>query len=226
MQFSSPWDQFTPATLEFCEQLLNGWIRQPANTWSSFGFVVIGALLWFRTPPNKAWLHIFAIGSILVGLTSAVFHSTMTFAAQFFDVSSMFITAGMLVILNAMRLGWLNSKSIYKALAVMQLTAMSLMYFLQGSSGEQIFSVQIFFIVLSEIYLIRRDRPGVRKYRWWIAAAISYALATLIWVADIQKFWCNPDNHWFNGHVVWHLLSALVVLFLYRFYDEMVGDNR
>lgn len=226
MQFSSPWDQFPPATLEFCEELLNGWIRQPANAWSSFGFVAIGTYLWFKTPVNKAWLHIFAIGSILVGLTSAIFHSTMTFAAQFFDVSSMFLTSGMLVTLNLMRLGWIQSKHIYKALALMQAMAMLLMYSLQGSSGEQIFSLQVTFIVLSEIFLIRRDKPGIRKYRWWTAAAFSYGTATLIWILDIRKIWCNPENHFFNGHVVWHLLSALVVLFLYRFYEEMVGDNQ
>lgn len=217
-----PWDQFAPATLEFCESLLNGWIRQPANTFSNIGFVIVGVLLWRRTPAIKAWLRIFAVGSILVGITSAIYHMSMTFVAQFFDVSSMFLTAGMLVILNAMRLKWLPQQHIYKALIAMQVTAMLLEFFLQGKTGEYFFAGQITFIVLSEVLLIRRDRPSLHAYRWWAAAATCWASATLVWVLDIKKVWCDPTNHWFNGHAAWHLLNALVVLTLYHFYDEIV----
>ncbi len=125
---SSVWDQFSPATLEFCENLLDGWIRQPANAWSNIGFVIVGYLLWKRTPASQHYLRVFSIGSILVGITSVAFHMSMIFVAEFFDVASMFITAGMLVVLNTMILGWIKSQQIYKALIGMQFVAMGLMY--------------------------------------------------------------------------------------------------
>ena len=217
-----PWDQFPPATLEFCERLLNGWVRQPANTWSNIGFVIVGLLIWSKSPANKPWLRIFAVGSFLIGLTSAVFHLSMTFAAQFFDVASMFMTAGMLVVLNMMRLKLVSPTHIYRALIIMQATAMLLMFIFKGGVGETIFGFQVAFIVFSEIALIRRDQVTIRAYRWWIASAASFGSATLVWIMDIRKFWCDPDNHWFNGHATWHLLNALVVWCLYRFYEEIV----
>ena len=216
-----PWDRFPPATLEFCERLLNGWVRQPANTVSNIGFVIVGILLWTRTPPEKIHLRIFAIGSFLVGITSGIFHLSMTFVAQFFDVASMYLTAGVLVVLNAVRLGWLAKAQIYKALITMQILAMLLMFFFQGSVGEHIFSAQVAFIVFTEIWLMRRDRLPVRSYRWWIAATAAWGSATLVWVMDMKKIWCDADNHWLQGHAAWHLLSAAAVYFLYRYYDEI-----
>lgn len=220
-----PWDRFAPATLEFCESLLNGWVRQPANTWSNIGFVIVGLLLWRRTPSDKPWLRIFAIGSLLVGITSAAFHLSMTFVGQFFDVASMFITAGMLVAMNLMRMKMIRPDQIYKVLWAMQLIAMAFMFVFQGGVGESIFALQVTFIVLSEVYLWWKNRPSPRKYRWWMAAVVADAIAVAVWLLDIRKIWCEPDNHWFNGHVVWHLMNAVVVWCLYRFYEEIVEIN-
>lgn len=217
-----PWDRFAPATLEFCESLLNGWVRQPANTWSNVGFLIVGVLIWQRTLAIKPWLRIFAVGSILIGFTSGFFHLSMTFAAQFFDVSSMFLTAGMLVVLNTVRLKWIKPTQIYKVLISMQIFAMLMMLIFQGGVGEIVFAAQIFFLVLSEIYLISKERPTLQSYRWWVAAAASYGVATIVWILDIKKMWCNPENHIFNGHATWHLLNAVVVWCMFKFYDEVI----
>ena len=217
-----PWDSYAPATIEFCERLLNGWVRQPANTWSNIGFVLVGMHIWRKTHYTKHWLRLFAVGSFLVGLTSIAFHMTMTFFAQFFDVASMFMTAGILVVLNAMRLRWITQKYLYWTYAFLQINAMLLMYVFQGTLGEKIFAAEVFFIAFSELALFLKYRPSFHSYRWFIAGAASIATAAIIWLLDIKKIWCDPDNHWFNGHAAWHILCALTVLFLSKFYDEAV----
>jgi hypothetical protein len=37
-------------------------------------------------------------------------------------------------------------------------------------------------------------------------------------VLDVSRVWCEPANHWLQGHAVWHVLSALALLFTARHY--------
>ena len=44
-------------------------------------------------------------------------------------------------------------------------------------------------------------------------------LETLVfWIADYTGRFSDPDNHVLQGHAVWHLLTALCLLFLYSHY--------
>ncbi len=58
------------------------------------------------------------------------------------------------------------------------------------------------------------------RYRYLGAFYLVFLPAFALWLLDEQKIWCNPDIHWINGHAVWHLLSAVGLYFLYRFYAQ------
>ena len=44
-------------------------------------------------------------------------------------------------------------------------------------------------------------------------------------VADATRVWCDPGNHWFNGHALWHLLTALVLYLLFQFHSQFNYDE-
>jgi hypothetical protein len=46
----------------------------------------------------------------------------------------------------------------------------------------------------------------------------SLALAQTFSTLDLTRVWCDPDNHVLQGHALWHLLSAVAIAFVYRFY--------
>ena len=39
--------------------------------------------------------------------------------------------------------------------------------------------------------------------------------------ADVSRVFCDPTNHWLQGHAIWHLLSAASLYVLFVFYREM-----
>ena len=43
---------------------------------------------------------------------------------------------------------------------------------------------------------------------------------------DVTRVWCDPENHWLQGHAAWHLLSAASLVALYRFYAGLPAQGR
>jgi hypothetical protein len=70
-------------------------------------------------------------------------------------------------------------------------------------------------IVGTELHLARRADPRESYRDFWLAVGLMAAAAACS-VADVTRVWCDPDNHWLQGHAAWHGLSALALLFTAR----------
>lgn len=95
------WAAYLPATCTethcFCELPRAGaLVVQPANTWSSFGYVFVGFLMIIvadlrvrgsAMPPLAS--RTLGVTAIVVGLGSGLLHATLTLWGQFFDVVGM-----------------------------------------------------------------------------------------------------------------------------------------
>jgi hypothetical protein len=46
--------------------------------------------------------------------------------------------------------------------------------------------------------------------------------AALASLADVTRAWCDPAS-WLQGHALWHVLSALALAQLFRFYARLPG---
>jgi hypothetical protein len=114
---ASPWTAWLPATCMpdhcFCEQIAPGLVRQPTNAGSSFAFVAIGAWVltrfrrerrsgrpFYRHPVYPA---LFAAACILIGLGSAFYHASLTFAGQFVDVFGVYLIGTFVLLHNVGR---------------------------------------------------------------------------------------------------------------------------
>ncbi|MDB5284324.1 MAG: hypothetical protein JWO06_3399, partial [Bacteroidota bacterium] len=82
-----------------------------------------------------------------------------------------------------------------------------------------------FFIIVATIFEVMNTyiRKYVMEKKWGY-----YSLASLITAFIIWNFWkndsplCDPHSI-IQGHAIWHLLDALAVFFLFRFY---VSEHR
>ena len=96
------WSDFEPATCMpdacFCEAVRDGLIRQPSNTWSNLGFCLAGvwmAVEWGRQRDvgglRSVEAALFALAVFLVGVTSGLYHASLTFFGQTLDVQAMYL---------------------------------------------------------------------------------------------------------------------------------------
>ena len=72
-------------------------------------------------------------------------------------------------------------------------------------------------IVALEIRLAWRGARSAGRKDFWMAVGLMGA-ASVCSVADLLRWMCDPSNHWLQGHALWHVLSALALLFAARHY--------
>ena len=221
---ASPWESWRPATCFpddcFCETIGGGLVRQPANTWSSFSFLLVA--LWVatrsmrreitgRSALDRAETWLFLGSLVWVGLGSAFYHASLTFVGQVIDVSSMYLVATF-VLLHRLGPRWeisprwsvLGFVLVNALLMTLQVTAPSLR--------------RVAFGVLLVTALTVEWKSSQAGRRWLAAGAFLVAVAFLIWVVDWQRFLCEPDSL-LQGHALWHLLGAFASACLYRSYE-------
>ena len=211
------WGGWPPATMHFCEELTRGPLVQPCDAISSAAFVVVGLFL-FRIVREKSVFLLFPVSAVLLGITSFLFHASWTFFFQVFDVSSMFMLSCLLLSFNAWRLELLTERQLPFAYVALLAASIASMVTLKGRSGETLFAVEITVFLLSEAVLAKR-RPATR-YKFFLRAFATFFAAVAIWVLDVKEILCDPKNHFLQGHAVWHVLNAVCLYFLYRFYRQ------
>lgn len=156
------------------------------------------------------------LASVAIGMTSGMYHASMTFFWQFFDVSSMFMLILLALSFNLIRADLIEKKHFTVFYLGTLSLSMGAMLIFQGQSGELIFAIEAVCLILSEIK-IRRHRESTDN-SYFIRAISIFLLSFLIWIGDIKGWWCWPSNHILQGHALWHILNALVIWYLYRFY--------
>jgi hypothetical protein len=219
-----PWDDYTPGTVSFCEARLCASIVEPANAWSNVAFLLVGiALFWRSIAKGRASspLILFGVTGVLVSAGSFLFHVTATFWGEFLDLAAMFLISSLMLTLDFRHLlGFSTRRSIgtYAALSLGSMLAV----WLVRPIGIGLFITHITVWSFLVIGLMVR-RPGYRT--WQLPTLMTLFLVGFgIWNLDIHRIACDPNNHVFNGHVVWHLTCA-TSLFLYYMHQERLEDR-
>jgi hypothetical protein len=52
---------------------------------------------------------------------------------------------------------------------------------------------------------------------------LTFAIAFGVWILDITRVVCDPDNHIFNLHSVWHVLTSLSIYWFYAYQAQFRG---
>jgi hypothetical protein len=225
---------FSPATCLstrcFCETPRAGQtVMQPANAWSSFAFVWLGALIWLTArrsigdsafPPAAA--KVYAAAAIITGVGSFLLHSTLTLWGQFADVLGMYLISAFGLVYAVSRWqNWTNERSIGVYAATAKALIISLLIW--PDTRRWLFAAVLVVTLAIEIIFARPKRPGI-KFHLLLLGIAANALAFGIWILDQTGRVCAP-NSLLQGHAVWHLLGAVSVWMTYRYYRSEEGKT-
>lgn len=227
------WRLFEPAsclsTHCFCEAPRTGaWLLQPANSWSSFGFVVVGAwiMLGATSRPQSAFHGLpvlwFGLTAIIIGVGSALLHATLTLWGQFADVLGMYLLGAFTLVWAVMRWRGLSGRAavlLYLLVAGGLITSLAVW----PETRRWLFAVLLVVAIGIEWVLARPRRDGVQPWLLQLGLAAN-ALAFALWILDQTRTVCAPDSLW-QGHAAWHLLGAVAIAFSHAYYRSETARN-
>ena len=186
-------------SVSFCENkyVVSDYIAEYYNTMSALSYVIVG-LLFYKTRLKKLSKII-----ILLGIGTALLHSTLRFYGQWLDEISMLILSFYIIKeLREMRFG-ITTSELYLILLIFP-------YFLFA----RYFSY--FFIVFSSLqvytYVISRknyDECSREVYYLVKAYSIVLVLSSICWLCD--QLFCDYVKD-YQLHAVWHVGTALALL--------------
>ena len=219
-----PWEplsSFWLPNVRWCEAQLCSIVVEPANTWSNLGYVFAGlALLALGRRRGDRTLRVFGAAEIVVGVASFVYHMSYTGVLQVLDFLGMYVFTNLLIALNLLRLGWLSRERFGPAYAtsVVALTALTVALRFTPFPIQGLVFGAILAIVATE--LLQRA-PGIDRRFFWASLA-TLTVAAVFSAADVTGAFCEPENHFVQGHAIWHVLGA-ASLVLAAFHYRVLG---
>jgi hypothetical protein len=214
-------------------------LRTRSDTWSNLAYVLVGfyalALGWHdsrRQPPAKAGYVIRTPGmSILFGLAccylgfgSGLFHASLTRWGQQLDVAAMYSPLVVAIAINVGRWvprlnkgGGAASMPTWPILAGLALVTCFLLYEYKWSMRSSVVLPTLILIVAAFAVLDRFQRRSRLSVPMLILSVAALVAARICWVMDVAGKFGGPDT-WFQGHAVWHLLTALSLAAIYLYY--------
>ena len=220
------WAAYAPASCTathcFCElPRMGASVLQPANTWSSLAYVLIGFLMILvagrseasAMPPLAA--RTLGLTAIIVGLGSALMHATLTLWGQFLDVLGMYLVGSFLLVRALARWRRIpDGRAI--ALYVVLCAVLTAVLIAMPEVRRWLFAVLLLLAILTELGFARPLRPGARL-ALYLGGILATALAFAIWILDQQGTVCAPHSL-LQGHAVWHVLGAASLWLSYAYY--------
>lgn len=215
---SCPWDSCDPATIEFCERRLCAWVAEPANAYTSLTKTLVGLVILWSCRTKRDALVAIGVAAFFQGFFGFALHATGAFWGEALDVSGMFTISGLFLVFALRRLyGWSNRRVILVFLSLVAVSVSILLTY--RPSGIAVFTTQIVAWVILEIRLYRAQ-GATTDYRYFKLLVVTFAIAFAAWIPDITRIVCNPDNHIFNLHSLWHVLTSLVIYWFYRYQTQ------
>ncbi len=224
-----PWHalaEYGPANVKWCEQRLCAWVNEPANAWSNVAFVVVALVILIMGRGKTAsgmtgLMRWFAPLAALRGACSFVYHASNVWLTQVFDFLGMYLFCCLLLGLNVVRLGWLTERALPRVYVgtALGLTVLTAGIVRVGAPIQGIVFVLIVATVITEGLCRRRARERYGLGGFFAALGLM-AAAIVCSLLDVTRVWCDPADHFLQGHAAWHVLSALSLLPAYVHYRQ------
>ena len=158
---------------------------------------------------------VFAFALIVVGLGSAFYHASLTFAGQFADVFGMYLIGTFVLVYNVGRLRPMSDSAAIGAYVGLNVMLATMLY-AAPVLRRYAFAVVIVAALLVEVRVWRRD-DARSDVRYLIGAIAALLLAFVVWVLDITRVVCQAESV-MQGHAVWHVLGAVACGGVYLYY--------
>jgi hypothetical protein len=145
-----------------------------------------------------------------MGLCSGIYHASANYLSQMFDFIGMYLLIFWFLAINLRRSGFIaraGQHRVFAALVVMGVVLVHLMY-LANLRFQLIIAVASLAVLATEFTARRRSQVERVPLGWFIASLLLLILAQSFSLADLTRVLCDPQDHLFQGHALWHVLSA------------------
>lgn len=210
-----PWTEFKPDPYPFCEDALCSWVREPANTWTNIGYLIVGLYLWRRRREDDLFLY-FSFASLFLAFGSGLFHMTTAFWAKKLDVMAMFLLSSTSILLSLKKRFTLTPKQFFAFFILINLFSYPLIG--RGQAGGIFFLVQILFVVMHEIWVGKKIKQN-QKNKLLIKLVAVFVASFLLSQLDQKRILCDPQNHILTGHGIWHLGTAYCIYLVTQYFS-------
>lgn len=224
---ANTWKGWQPATCLargcFCEAAnSNNAIRQMSNTISSLGFVLSGVLMLAYKQRDGQRLTIsysilMGMSVVIIGLGSGFYHASLTFIGQFTDVLGMFLLAAFMLVYAWERIYNLQPRQTLFIYLVINL-GLTWLQIAVPETRRYVFALVLIVALIFEALYRRQARPQIVAKHIHLGVGLL-TLAYIIWILDHTHLVCF-ENSLLQGHALWHLLGAVSVWFLHRYYGS------
>ena len=208
--------------VKWCEETLCSVIAEPANTWSNLAYLVVAAWLWWFTRKDESrTLRFFAPVAFWVGVTSFVYHATVSFLTQVFDFWGMYFFFGLVLLLNLLRLGKLSADALFRTLylSIGGLTVFTVIVAKLHLPVQAIVVVMLVLVLVTEVLASRAAKTPVgHRFLWASLAAVAVAFGFS--ASDASGLRCDRTDHVFQGHAIWHVFGAISMAFAHLHYRQ------
>jgi hypothetical protein len=166
--------------------------------------------------------------AIVTGIGSFFYHASETWIGAIADYLGMYLGSTYMLTMNLHRyFMWPRRVLTFIYWMVLAVLLMTMIYFPAISRVVYGTTAASSCLVLeSLIYLRNKRNHRVIQYRWLGGVWLLFTLAYLVWILDESRVACDPQNHYFNGHALWHVLNAMSLYFLFRYYRQFAWMNR
>ncbi len=222
MNPNSPWYSlfmFLPTPFPYCGNSNADWIHDPVDTWSSLVYLLAAYWMYQKSkslkdsPLSKMyWIP------ILITIGSILFHTSFTYIflmADFFGIYTLnFFCMG----LNSMRLGSTNGRHVLlKALCFSMIWTFSMLITHRYALSSGLTMIPpILGTLWLEIRCLKHD-TNTRYLNFFIAGFLITG-GYIVMLLEGKPWHIGCNGPYLHLHTWWHLLSAISMIFIFKFY--------
>jgi hypothetical protein len=213
-----PWSEsqesFGTPNVDWCEPTVCSWISEPANTWSNLGYILV-ALWLYKKFRRDLLLRNFSLTVLAMGLLSGVYHATNNAFTQHMDFFGMILFVSYILAFQILRVfkGTMKSfAALFWFLVSANLTLLICLDFLHIAIQSLLVINAVPIVLLEVVVAVVHGRP--KPFGNFAAGLVILIAAQICAQLDLKRIYCHPENVWLHGHVLWHLLCAVAMIFI------------
>lgn len=232
---SCPWyemeQKFGPPNIKWCEERICAFINEPANAWSNLLFILVGLFLVYRgvkskNPAMGKFDVLFGVIVIFMGGTSFFFHASNNFLSQLFDYIGMYFYIYFLLCISLHNFKLVSANAavyIFFSCVIVSTSLVLVSKYLFAFPYQIIVGISALTLAGLQARGWFTDPKYPKKHL--LLCLGSFVIAAGFSYSDISRAFCDPTNHFIQGHAIWHIFCAIGAWFSYHVFSKQYQSS-
>jgi hypothetical protein len=204
--------------VKWCETTLCQFVSEPANTWSNLAYIIAALFIWMGAKKdNQHFIKQFSCVVFWVGAFSFIYHLSNNYVTQVFDFIGMFLLVFWCLGVNLTRLSMVKENAIKPIIifGTIFFTGIVHWMYINDIKYQVLVLIVGIAIAITEMLAQRKVKTSIIYFNMSIILLIgAFAFSFM----DHTRIFCEPDNHFIQGHALWHTIAGIAMYTIYRHY--------